>query len=153
MNKLILVAVAATAASGIAAAPAFAGLSHNPSFSHQLPVRVPSGAQTVQVDDHHHRSDGKLAVAVSPSTEASRGPEAEPSDDHGGLRSQGTDGRVASQPSAPATAQSEPEPGDDKGGATTPVTTPTTRQAEKGDDRGGVSGGSGSGRGSSGHDG
>ena len=59
MNKLFFVALAATAATGIAAAPAVAGLSHNPSFSHQLPVRVPVGAQPVQVaDDHAHRSNG-----------------------------------------------------------------------------------------------
>ena len=51
MNRLFLLTAAALTATGLAAAPAVAGLAHNPSFSHQLPVRAPSGAQTVEVGD------------------------------------------------------------------------------------------------------
>ena len=69
------------AASGIAAAPAFAGLSHNPSFSHKLPVRVPSGAQTVAINDDHGSRPGPTA---SPSRAPSKSRAAEPDDDRGG---------------------------------------------------------------------
>ena len=80
INRFIYAAAAAAVASGIAAAPAVAGLSHNPSFSHKLPVRVPSGAQTVSVSDARDLTEHPSA---SPSARASHGPEAEPSDDRG----------------------------------------------------------------------
>src|SRR5947209_3119194 len=105
MNKLIYVAVAAAAASGIAAAPAVAGLSNNPSFSHHLPVRVPSGARTVSVGDEHslaaHRSP-----AASASVKDSRGPEAEPSD----VRGQDRDANDLNDDQGAVA-----EPGDDNG--------------------------------------
>ena len=80
MNRFIYAAAAAAVASGIAAAPAVAGLSHNPSFSHKLPVRVPSGAQTVSVSDARDLTEHPSA---SPSAKVSHSPEAEPSDDRG----------------------------------------------------------------------
>src|ERR1700744_178518 len=72
MNRLILVAVTGAAASGIAAAPALAGLSHNPSFSHQLPGRVPSGAQTVKVADENHRGKPSASPSAVPSANGQR---------------------------------------------------------------------------------
>lgn len=130
MNRFIFVAVAAAAAGGIATAPAIAGLSHNPSFSHQLPVRVPSGAQTVNVDDEHplhvHPTASPSAKDSRGPEVESRGPEAEPSDDngvHGGALEPGDDNGHDGQVVAPATAVSsheaepEPEHGDDNGGS------------------------------------
>jgi hypothetical protein len=176
MNKLIYVAVAAAAASGIAAAPAVAGLSNNTSFSHQLPVRVPSGAQTVSVDDEHSLAAHR-GPSASPSAKDSRGPEAEPSDnrgqdaqdndvndvndvndDNGAVAEPGDDNghdgagvTSITLPSAGVTheAEPEPEPGDDKGGAVKPVAaSPAPQPVERGDDNGGAaSGGSGSGGG------
>jgi len=115
MNKLIALTAVAVAATGLAAAPAVAGLTHNPSFSHQLPVRVPSDAQSVQVGDDHsltvHEARSPGSSSVSPSA----------------------------IPSAEPTSSRHVEPGDDRGGATTAS---TTRSPEPGDDNGGRSGGS-----------
>jgi hypothetical protein len=116
MNRFIYVAAAAAVASGIAVAPAVAGLSHNPSFSHKLPVRVPSGAQTVSVRDEHGLTDHPSA---SPSAKVTRSPEAEPSDANDDNLKKGDTKQIVT-PSTAATsheAEPEPEPGDDKGGA------------------------------------
>jgi hypothetical protein len=175
MNRFIYVAAAAAVASGIAAAPAVAGLSHNPSFSHKLPVRVPSGAQTVNVSDERDLLEHPSA---SPSVKATRTPEAEPSDDNGqdvvdndvddnGVQgSQGAvepgddnghDGGVVN-PTTASTRQGEPEPGDDnpnRGGASSGPAAPSLAPQpvathDAGDDnpnRGGASGGQSGGRG------
>ena len=93
MKRMLLILAAVVATGGIAAAPAVAGIAGNPSFSHQIPVPVPSQAQSPRfADDHGH--DG--AVTATPTSSASH---AEPGDDRGG-------------------ASAHPEPGDDRGGAT-----------------------------------
>jgi hypothetical protein len=46
MKRLLLILAAIVATGGIAATPAVAGLAGNPSFSHQIPVPVPSQAAT-----------------------------------------------------------------------------------------------------------
>jgi len=108
--KALLLISAGIVAAGAVAAPAFAGLNDNPSFSHQIPIRVPTQAQVQPLADDHG-SDSRPA----PSPTAVRTPprHAEPGDDHGGDRAQGS---------------REPEPGDDRGSDTT--------HAEPGDDRG-----------------
>jgi hypothetical protein len=182
MNKLIYVAVAVAAASGIAAAPAVAGLSNNPSFSHQLPVRVPSGAQPVIVGNEHslaaHRSP-----SASPSAKDSRGPEAEAgddraqdvpdndvndhdvndvNDDHGAVAEPGDDNghdgagvTAVTPPSAGVTQEVEPEPGDDKGSDVQAVKTVAASPAPQPVDHGDDKGAATSGRtsGSSGNGG
>ena len=109
MKRLLLILAAIVATGGIAATPAVAGLAGNPSFSHQIPVPVPSQAQSPQfADDHGH--DGTVpAASASPTRHA------EPGDDRGGDR-----GGVT------ATA----EAGDDHGGS-------GSGHAEQGDDHGG----------------
>ena len=170
MNRFIYAAAAAAVASGIAAAPAVAGLSHNPSFSHKLPVRVPSGAQTVTVSDARDLLEHPSA---SPSAKVSHSPEAEPSDDHGhdvvdsdvnddnggqGVvepgDDNGHDGRVVVPSTVATTHVAEPEPGDDNlhGGTSGPQVTATqapqpVASHDAGDDKGGTSG-----RQSGGHD-
>jgi hypothetical protein len=53
MKRLLVISAGIIAAGGIAVAPAVAGLSDNPSFSHQIPVRAPSQVTAPQlVDDH-----------------------------------------------------------------------------------------------------
>jgi hypothetical protein len=151
MNRFIYAAAAAAVASGIAAAPAVAGLSHNPSFSHKLPVRVPSGAQTVSVSDARDLTEHPSA---SPSARASHGPEAEPSDDRGqdvvdnDLNDDNGHDGAAVNPTTAATRQGEPEPGDDNpnhGGASTQPVAPSLAPQpvathDAGDDKGGTSG-------------
>jgi hypothetical protein len=118
MQRGLIISAVALAAVGLAAAPAVAGLAGNPSFSHQLPVHVPSQARAPQlVDDHGH--DG---------ARPSKSSEPEPGDDRGG-------------------ATSEPEPGDDRGGATSGEPEPgddhggaTNSASEPGDDSGSGSG-------------
>ncbi|MCW2540324.1 MAG: hypothetical protein JWN95_2049 [Frankiales bacterium] len=132
MKRLLIgsAVVAGVIAAGI---PAAAGLSGNASFSHKLPVRVPSQAQVVKFDDHGHATDDSSA-ARSPqaSATATATPRAtrtaEPGDDNGGLRTTKT-----------------AEPGDDNGGLR------TTKTAEPGDDNSGNSGSSNSGSDDSGH--
>ena len=105
MKRLLLILAAIVATGGIAATPAVAGLAGNPSFSHQIPVPVPSQAQSPQfADDHGH--DGTVPTASpSPTRHAEPGDDrggvtatAEPGDDHGGSGS------------------GHAEPGDDHGG-------------------------------------
>jgi hypothetical protein len=90
----VILAAVGVAATGLATAPAVAGLAHNPSFSHELRVRVPSDAQTVERGD-----DQGLTVRPKPSATPSVTPSCsqhpEPGDDRSG---------------------SSPEPVDDKGG-------------------------------------
>lgn len=60
-KRILLIAAGVALAGGVAATPAFAGLAGNPSFSHSIPVPVPSSAKPVSfADDHGH--DG-LTVA------------------------------------------------------------------------------------------
>ena len=113
MKKRIAIVIAtAGTASVLAAAPAFAGLVGNSSFSQQIPVPVPSGAHQV------HQVEDRLVVnSSSPASSApSRTRHAEPGDDRGGVT------RTA-------------EPGDDRGGSTT-----STTSGAPSDDRGGNGG-------------
>jgi len=104
MKRMLLILAAIVATGGIAATPAVAGLAGNPSFSHQIPVPVPSQAQSPQFADDHGRDRTATAASTSPTSRAEPGddrggttPHAEPGDDRGG-----------------ATANAEP--GDDHGG-------------------------------------
>jgi hypothetical protein len=92
MKRLLLILAAAMATGGIAATPAVAGLAGNPSFSHQIPVPVPSKAQQPQFADDHGQD-----AAVTAGATASPTAHPEPGDDRGGM-----------------TAHAEP--GDDRGG-------------------------------------
>ncbi|MDT4892415.1 MAG: hypothetical protein QOE97_1450 [Pseudonocardiales bacterium] len=152
MRRLIIITSATIAAAGLATVPAVAGLTDNPSFSHQLQVRVPEQARPVTLFDDSSRST--TPPTVSP--RASRTPE--PGDDRGapnGDRST-EPGDDRGSDSAGATAGSgTSEPGDDRGSLGT----------EPGDDHGGdrgatttagtpsVSSNSGPGSSSSGNDG
>lgn len=51
MRRLVLIFTAFLAAGGIAAVPAIVGIAGNPSFSHQIPVRVPTHARPVHLVD------------------------------------------------------------------------------------------------------
>ncbi|HET9968307.1 MAG TPA: hypothetical protein VFQ68_08715 [Streptosporangiaceae bacterium] len=93
MKRLLLILAAIVATGGIAATPAVAGLAGNPSFSHQIPVPVPSQAQSPRFADDHGRDGTVPAASPSPTRHA------EPGDDRGG-------------------ATRHAEPGDDRGGAT-----------------------------------
>ncbi len=157
MKRILIVSAIAAAAAAVSV-PAFAGLSHNPSFSHRLPVNVPSQAKVVQLDDHgqvverrHGRDDPAATRVTSPTHKATKG-EPEPGDDRGGA----TNGRT-SEPGDDRGATSEPgddrgatgEPGDDRGatsepgddrGATSEPGDDRGRGAEPGDDSGGHGG-------------
>jgi hypothetical protein len=126
MNRLIIASAVAVAAAAVSV-PAVAGLSNNPSFSHRLPVHVPSQAKVVQLDDHGKVVDASVRSghpASTTVTSPTRSREPEPAGDHGS-----------------STGQSA-EPGDDRGQTTEPA-----------DDSGGHGGGGtstgGTGRGSS----
>jgi uncharacterized sporulation protein YeaH/YhbH (DUF444 family) len=128
MKRLLLIAAGVIAAGGVAAAPAVAGLTDNPSFSRQIPIRVPSQVQAPQLVDDHGAHVRLAPTSTRTQTSAHN---VEPGDDRGG-------------------STRHVEPGDDRGGA--------TRHVEPGDDRGGSgsgsggSDGSGSGRGRGGSD-
>jgi hypothetical protein len=124
MKRLVLITASALVAGGVAAAPAVAGLAGNPSFSHQIPVRVPSQVRTPQLVDDHSR-DARPSPTATHSHSATR--HAEPGDDRGGETRHAEPGDDRGGPSRGA------EPGDDRGGA-----------SEPGDDSGGGHGGSGS---------
>ena len=132
MKRLALIAAGVVVAGGVAATPAVAGLAGNPSFSHEIPIPVPSAAKTPLFADDHSR-DG--ATASSSAT-------VRPTDDHGGITRhvEPGDDRGGLNPHA--------EPGDDHGGLA-PHAEPTddhgglTQHAEPGDDHGGSHGGSG----------
>jgi hypothetical protein len=135
MKRLLLILAGALVAGGAAATPAVAGLAGNPSFSHEIAVRVPTTAQTpVFADDHGHHPATTPSATTPADDRGGRSPHAEPGDDRGGVTPHlepGDDRGGASTLTA--------EPGDDRGGA--------TPHAEPGDDRGGRGGGHGSGRG------
>lgn len=100
MKRLALILAAVAVAGGVAATPAVAGLAGNPSFSHEIPVPVPSSAKAPLFADDHSRDGGPVpAVATTePGDDHGGGtPHAEPGDDHGG-------------------ATPHAEPGDDHGG-------------------------------------
>lgn len=107
LNRLLVLAGSLVAAASVAALPAVIGLSGNPSFSHQLPVHVPSQARAVRL------VDGASAVSVAPartpspsrieagddgpsgtpaSTERSRGGAGDVTDDSGGADRSGDAG-------------------------------------------------------------
>jgi hypothetical protein len=100
MKRLLLILAAIVATGGIAATPAVAGLAGNPSFSHQIPVPVPSQAQSPQFADDHGRDGAVPAVSTSPARHAEPGDDrggsgsghAEPGDDHGGAAGHGESG-------------------------------------------------------------
>jgi len=118
MKRLLLILAAIVATGGIAATPAVAGLAGNPSFSHQIPVPVPSQAQSPQfADDHGH--DGTVPTASASPTR-----HAEPGDDRGGAT------RHAEPGDDRGGAAGQVEPGDDHGGS-------GSGHAEQGDDHGG----------------
>jgi hypothetical protein len=138
MKRVLLIVAGVVAAGGIAATPAVAGIAGNPSFSHEIPVPVPSAAKApVFADDHgpHARPSSPAATrtAATPDDRGGQRPHAEPTDDRGGATPhiEPGDDRGGATPHI--------EPGDDRGGA--------TPHAEPGDDRGGRGGGHGSGRG------
>jgi hypothetical protein len=102
MKRLLLILAGVVAAGGIAATPAVAGLAGNPSFSHEIPVPLPSAARALGfAGDHgHHASPASPTTARTAATPDDRGgqrPHAEPGDDRGG-------------------ASPHIEPGDDRGG-------------------------------------
>jgi hypothetical protein len=127
MKRIMLVAAGIALAGGIAATPAVAGLAGNPSFSHEIPVPVPSKAQQPVFLDDHGGTTSPATRHSEPGDDRGHGattpaaPGAVPTDDHGGLT-----------PHA--------EPSDDHGGLT-PHAQPTDDHH-----RGGGTGGTGSGK-------
>ena len=132
MKRLALILAGVAVAGGVAATPAVAGLAGNPSFSHEIPVPVPSAAKTPVFADDHSRDGATVPASATATRRDDRGgvtrhaepgddrggqtPHAEPGDDHGGITPPG-------------------EPGDDHGGQ--------SAHAEPGDDHGGSRGGRG----------
>ena len=96
MKRLVLMTAAAVAAGGIAAAPALAGLSGNPSFSQQIPVPAPSQAKRPNLPavggQSRHPEPGTTPTATPSVDSGGPIPSAEPSDDHGGSRGPGGGG-------------------------------------------------------------
>jgi len=118
MKRLLLILAAIVATGGIAATPAVAGLAGNPSFSHQIPVPVPSQAQSPQFADDHGRDGTVPTASPSPTRHA------EPGDDRGGAT-----GHAEPGDDRGGSGSGHAEPGDDRGGA--------TGHGEPGDDNGG----------------
>lgn len=126
MNRLMIASAVAVAAAAVSV-PAIAGLTNNPSFSHRVPVHVPSQARVVELDDHGKVVDSRRSDHPASTTVTSpHSGEPEPGDDRGQSSAPGDDRSSSSQP------------GDDRGG--------------QGGSGGSGSGGSGGG-GSSGHGG
>ena len=94
MNRLLVMVATTTGAAALAAVPAVLGLVGNPSFSHQLPVHVPSQVAKVLV------SSDPAARAVEPGDDRARSSHRAP------------------PTSARASSSRHAEPGDDNGGAT-----------------------------------
>ena len=121
MKRLIMIIAGVMVAGGVAAAPAVAGLAGNPSFSHEIPVPVPSTAKTPLFDDGSRAASAPTTAAVA--GERSEHKEIEPGDRRG-------------------QASRSAEPGDDNGGRT-PHAEPSedngglTTHAEPSDDNGG----------------
>jgi hypothetical protein len=115
MKRPLLITAVAVAAGAIAAAPAIAGLAGNPSFSQQIPVRVPSQAQLVQAAEQEpSRTPSSSAVPTRSMTpepgDRQRTAHPEPGDDRGRGSSHAEPGDDRGRGS------SHPEPGDDRGG-------------------------------------
>ncbi len=108
MKRLLLISAGVLAAGGVAAAPAVAGLTHNPSFSHQIPIRVPTQVQLPQLADDH----GTDVTSPTSTSRPVRSPE--PGDDRGG------DTRHAEPGDDRGSSAHESEPGDDRGGNSGP---------------------------------
>jgi hypothetical protein len=126
MKRLALILAGVAVAGGVAATPAVAGLAGNPSFSHEIPVRVPSAAKTPVFADDHSRDGATVSASATATPRDDRGGitrHAEPGDDKGGItpHAEPGDDNGGITPHA--------EPGDDRGGQ--------TQHAEPGDDRGG----------------
>jgi hypothetical protein len=125
MKRLVLIIAGVAVAGSVAATPAIAGLTGNPSFSHEIPVPAPSAAKTPVFADDHSRGDSPApaSAAVEPGDDRGASAAAEPGDDRGGItpHAEPGDDRGGQVPHA--------EPGDDRGGA--------TAAAEPSDDSGG----------------
>ena len=102
MKRLALILAGVAVAGGVAATPAVAGLAGNPSFSHEIPVPVPSAAKTPVFADDHSRDGATVPASAT----------AEPGDDHGGITSHAEPGDDHGGVTPHA------EPGDDHGGQT-----------------------------------
>jgi hypothetical protein len=143
MKRLLLISATAVVAGGIAATPAVAGLVGNASFSHHIPVRVPTQAKPVHLVDStvtvtpandRHRGSATPTVAVTPSATPT------PDQRHGSTSPEPGEDRTSTSPEPGEDRTStSPEPGEDRG-STTP---------EPGDDRGSTSPEPGDDRGSS----
>jgi len=132
MKRLALILAGVAVAGGVAATPAVAGLAGNPSFSHEIPVRVPSAAKTPVFADDHSRDGATVSASATATPRDDRGgitPHAEPGDDNGGITPHAEPGDDRGGQTQHA------EPGDDRGGQ--------TPGAEPGDDNGGGRGGKG----------
>jgi hypothetical protein len=147
VNRLILASAVAAAACAVSV-PAVAGLANNPSFSHRLPVNVPSQARVVHFDGNgkvvsaRHGSDDPSSTRVPSPGHNSHG-ETEPGDDHGGPTNvptpteSGHNNGVATQPGDDRGGQPQPSgaknspttPGDDKG---SPTDAPTSHGGKGG---------------------
>ncbi len=139
--KRILIISAIVAGAGAVAAPAVAGLSGNPSFSHDVPVRVPAEARIVQFDDHggvlgedaasrHNRvpSPSDTSHGLEPGGDHSRDASSSPS---------GGDGASDDASMAANSAEPEPELSDDP--TTVSSSSSASPHPEFGDDHGGLS--------------
>jgi len=145
MKRLALILAGVAVAGGVAATPAVAGLAGNPSFSHEIPVPVPSAAKTPVFADDHSRDGATVPPSATATRRDDRGGvtrHAEPGDDRGGITPHAEPG----DDNGGITPHAEPgddnggitphaEPGDDRGGQ--------TPGAEPGDDNGGRRGGQG----------
>lgn len=133
--KRILIISAIVAGAGAVAAPAVAGLSGNPSFSHDVPVRVPSEARIVHFDDHGgvlgEDAASRHNRVPSPS-DTSHG--LEPGDDHRSGASTSPSGGGMDDATMATSASAGPEPSDHPSAASS-----TSPHPEPGDDRGGLS--------------
>jgi hypothetical protein len=115
VNRLIIASAVAVAAAAVSV-PAVAGLTNNPSFSHRVPVRVPSQAKVVQLDDHGKvvNSGQSEHPASTTVTSPTRSGEPEPGDDRVHSTSPGDDRGSSTSPADDRGGSSEP--GDDSGG-------------------------------------
>jgi hypothetical protein len=125
MRRLVVLCAAAS----VAAVPAVIGLAGNPSFSHTVPVSVPSQAKVANTTVHD-AGDDRLAKSVSPSPSATQIPSAIPST----TSSAATTAVPGTTSDDRATSGREAEPGDDRGLASEPGDDRGVH-AEPGDDR------------------
>jgi hypothetical protein len=135
MTRALIFAIAAVAAAAFAAVPAIVGLTANPSFSHQVPVRVPTQARPVQLVDA--ATSASREHSAVPSTPAPvRGTVVNPAEGeqsgasaHTGTPTEDNNPGPTAEPSdsAPAPQPTESEPGDP--GSSSPVPAPTSHPA------------------------